>query len=61
MDCNSLVLLLKLFLILLGRGLQKFDGVLDLLMLLDGSSSGSESLLKELEGSLIDLLDTHLE
>ncbi len=30
-------------------------------MLLNSSSSGTESLLKELEGSFIDFLDSHLE
>ena len=30
-------------------------------MLFDGSSSGSESLLEEFEGSLVDLLDSHFE
>ncbi len=61
MSCNSLVLLFRFFLILLSGSLQELDGVLNLLMFLNSSSSGSESLFEKLESSLIDFLDSHLE
>ena len=66
-DCFLLVLgdflLLSVFgfLVLFVFGREKLDGLLDLLMLFDGSSSGAESSLQELEGSLIDFLDAHFE
>ena len=41
--------------------LEELDSILDLLVFLDSSSSGSKSLFEKSESSLIDLLNSHLE